>query len=317
MTPTQLAFQFMTLSGGQRILVVFGLMAVGGLIAVLLARPKGLLTRPSYFALTVLLHFGHTLLSFIADLLFPKLGIDYSMAGQVGTTFVLAIVFGFFWIQLAIARGRDLYGRGIAALIAVIPALGWLWLVFGPSRDEPVADYIKLPNVLRGSLAVLVGLAGMVGVYLVNQEEKRRMQPVTDFASQIEGELETMDIEDLEMEPDYGLFIKLIGLEATLQSIAEAESSGTLSEAGNGVLAAHAEGKTLTLVFKIAGLFGPEYVDHEFVNNGFVREQCEDKDYAAIFEAGGTLTFDFRGEEEVALTTVAINQGACDELSAQ
>jgi hypothetical protein len=51
MTPTQLAFQYLTLQPSTRMALIAGLMLAGGLASALFASPKARLGRAPYFAL--------------------------------------------------------------------------------------------------------------------------------------------------------------------------------------------------------------------------------------------------------------------------
>ncbi len=313
MTLNQLALQFMTLGQTQSSLVIFGALLLGGLLGATIGKPKGIMARGSFFALSLLMHFGFKLLVFASRFVLPEIGISFGLVGQLGLIFVLLLLFGFFYGQIAVARGRDLYGRSIAAVIAFIPVIGWLWFIFGPSRDEPVGDYVKLPGLLKGGLAFLVGVACMVGVYFLGKEQRRITQPISDAVAEIEAEIETKGIENLEIEPDFGLYIRVGGLKMTLDSIAEAERSG-IGEEGNPLLSASVEDDTLTFVMSLVDTVDPQSVDLEALNQSLVRDYCEDQLYRPIFEAGGTFTFDFRSEDEAPLTKVSINEEACAAL---
>ncbi len=316
MTLNQLAFQFLALNQTHTSLVVAGAMAIGGLLGATVGRPKGLMARGSFFALSLLLHFSFKLLTYAMRFVLPEFGITLGLLDVLVFSLLLLLLFGYFYGQIAVARARDLYGRSTAAAIAFIPGIGWLWFILGASRDEAVADYIKLPGILKGGLAFLVGVACMVGVYFVRQEEKRQTLPFDDIVAQFEAELETKDLKDLDFEPDYGLYIRASSLEMTLESIAAAEREG-IGKDDSAVLAANAEGKVLTLVLSLAGAENEQGIDYDYLNTGFIRDYCEDPLYMPIFEAGGTMTFDFRGEQDLPLAKVSIHEDACASLATQ
>ncbi len=313
MSLTQLAFQIIQLSPSQFLLLAIGVLALGAVVSMIVARPKGVMRGGSFFGLSLLLHFAYMASSFVMRHALPSFGVHLSITTQIYSVLILVLVFGFFFGQMAVARARDVYGRAIYAYIAFIPLIGWLYFSFAQSQGRPVADEVQLPRVLKGGWAVLLGLACMVGVYLINQA-KDRMQPV-GLPVLTEQELDSLgfdasEIENAEVITDYGLIIQLVGLEGTLQSIAEGEEP-RIFEDGNALLSAEAEGNTLTMVFQLPNGSPADDIDQE----GFSRDYCQDADYLPIYEAGGTLKFEMRNEDKEALATIVVNQDACQAMT--
>ena len=312
MSLSQLAFQIVELQPWKMALLTYGVMVFGAVVGVIVVRPKGVMRGGSFFGLSLLLHFVHKVLSFVMNHAMPSYGVPLSLTAQIFGMLILTFVFGLFFGQLAIARARDIHGRAIFAYIAFIPAIGWLYFCFAESREEPVAEEVKLPQVLKGGWAVLVGLACMLGAYLVGQAKDRLPEPGVRFLTQQEFdslEIDEADLENPDVRIGYGGFIEQVGLEATLRGMALSEVLQTYED-GTAMLSASALGNTLTYRLMVPHVSTADDIDRE----GLSRAYCEDADYHPIYEAGGVLKFEIVGEGKAPVVTIAVNQDVCQTL---
>lgn len=165
----------------------FGLLILGGLLAMITWRSDLTLLRAPYFAYT-----GCVSL-FIAVCSLGWLNIYSAMANQylwllmlitISAYFVGGYVIGI----LAKARSRDINGKSRLALLAFVPLLN-LILLLSPSREPLSLNRLNAPKIFSGYLGVFVallitvtaGAVSAVGAHLVGQITKaHESQPLVD-----------------------------------------------------------------------------------------------------------------------------------------
>ena len=152
----ELAYQYADLSEANPRAVSLAIIAVGAVIAAFVTRSKTELRRAPYFALSGLLFL---LLSGAS--MFTSAFIVQAIVGGIFWVIVAlevlaTIVFGFFLGRVAMARSRDAYGHGRAAVLAFIP-LANLWLLLTPSKTEVSANRVPTIPLLTGGVGVFVG----------------------------------------------------------------------------------------------------------------------------------------------------------------
>jgi hypothetical protein len=158
------AGQYVSQPADYRQLARLGAIIVGAALAGIFHRTNDTMQRAPYFAL-----YGILFLVVTASQ-FAWLGADAAMA--TGFFWVLALsdlavplAAGYAVSVISMARSRDAYGNGLAAILAFIPIL-FLWLIFAPSRAGQSPDSSATKQVLGGWRGVLVGLSCAVGSFV-------------------------------------------------------------------------------------------------------------------------------------------------------
>lgn len=241
---------------------------------------------------------------------------------NVGIELLTYFVFGFFWGRLAIPRARDIFGSAKFAYIAFVPLIGYLWFVFAPGRDHPMvlaktdeerkkAGFFRgepsLPFFLKGSAPILLGFLFLLAGPLISFADRQ-------FTKEIRGFAASFDANDLEnnpdYQPDYALLIKLMGLEAVLASMAEAESE-TEIEPGFTFRQAVAEGKTLSYIYALEGLGQERMEEVQDVAETIGQTFCENEGLAHVYAAGGTIKLVIWGAQDQELAGKVFDQATC------
>lgn len=177
--------------------IAFGLSFVGSIAAfIVYAKSRTHLARAPYFSLTMLL------LVFASAMSFMWLyGFEATAAGTLWTLyaagFLFALISGYFYGMMAIARSRDAFGTGRYAILSYIPLLN-LVLLLKPSKQENSSAQIPVPRVFRGALGVTMGFLFVVlsGVFTaIDTGVTEAMKEEADFETILRPIIQSKGIE--------------------------------------------------------------------------------------------------------------------------
>lgn len=154
------ALQYVSQSEDDLRLISYGLVILGALSAAMTIRGKAELQRAPYFACSALLLFGG------AALQFAWLGSLSAMAGGylwalVSIDVISAVLIGYAFGVIALARSRDAFGHARYAALAFIPLANFV-LLLKQSRNDLSASRIPTIPLLTGGLGVVSGLVALI-----------------------------------------------------------------------------------------------------------------------------------------------------------
>lgn len=171
-----MALQYVNLPEHRITGISYGLVILGAVVAGIVAKSDTELSRAPYFAYCALI----TLLVSAAQIIWLQ-SIPALVGGYLWVLMIVsiaaAVIGGFFYGKIAIARSLDAYGHGRMAVLAFIP-LANFWLLLKPSRK--MLSHNRVPTILlmTGPLGVLSGFAMLMAVAFINvfiEQEANRM----------------------------------------------------------------------------------------------------------------------------------------------
>ena len=284
----ELAYQYADLSEANPRAVSLAIIAVGAVIAAFVTRSKTELRRAPYFALSGLLFL---LLSGAS--MFTSAFIVQAIVGGIFWVIVAlevlaTIVFGFFLGRVAMARSRDAYGHGRAAVLAFIP-LANLWLLLTPSKTEVSANRVPTIPLLTGGVGVFVGfvmLAAGGGLTGYSQMEVERM---------------------IENATSEGVFERVI-LDRVLKEMAAEVATPMIVDDITTLLRMEADGDTIRYVYEISS--DPETLSIS-MRAGLVQQNCTYDALRPVIEAGAIIEHLYLRRDLSEVGTVTITRTIC------
>jgi uncharacterized membrane protein YhaH (DUF805 family) len=284
----ELAYQYASLSEANPQLVSLAIAAVGAVIAAFVTRSTSELRRAPYFAVSGLLFLLFAIVSMFTSAFIVQ-AIVGEMFWVIITLEVLATaVFGFFLGRIAMARSRDAYGHGRAAVLAFIPFANF-WLLLTPSKTEVSANRVPTIPLLTGGLGVLSGFVMLAGGIALNAYSQVEAQRAVESAAA------------------EGVFVEATLDRVLVQMAVEVATPMTVDEVTT-LLRMEADGDTLRYVYEISS--DPEALSIS-MRTGLIQQNCTYDAIRAIIEAGATIEHLYLRRDRSEVGTVTVTRAIC------
>mgnify|MGYP005852828347 CR=1 FL=1 len=293
----EIAYEYVNLSEGSLGALGYGLTILGAVIAGGTNRSNAELARAPYFAFSALILFLMSAIQVVWLQSLPAIAGGYLWV-LMAINIMAAIISGFFFGKIAIARSRDAYGHGWMAVLAFIP-LANLWLLQESSKNAVSTNRVPTIPLMTGGLGVLSGfvmlvMAVVVGVII--EEDTRRLA-------------NNAQTEDASQQAGIDFAIRSDGLEATLRMLAvEAQTPITIDEITTleAIEATETELRR-TYVVDLASFT----VTDDFqarVSDGI----CGHDLFILLLRAGASIREDYIGTDGLAFGTVVVTEQDCE-----
>ncbi|MBV1897710.1 MAG: hypothetical protein KUG70_14710 [Rhodobacteraceae bacterium] len=288
-----IAVQYVNLPEESIRAISYGLVILGAVVAGISRNDNGALRRVPYFAYSGLLY----LVSAASQMIWLE-SFSAMVDGYLWIFFsvdvVVALVVGYFFGVIAMARSRDAYGHGRLAALAFIP-LANFWLLLTPSKNEMNADRTPTIPLLTGGMGVVSGFVMLavgigIGSY-VGVEMNRRLE----------------NIDPSQQSAGLDFLIRTEGIDETLRQMAAEVPSQQIDETTT-LLRVEGDGKTLRYLYEVTAAV---QVLPPSMRTGLIQKNCDFELLRSVLEAGATLEHVYRQRDGSEVGTVTVTRQIC------
>jgi len=274
---------------------------LGAAITAPFNRSRSELQRTPYFFFMIAINFGVALAESIWLLYVPAI-----LGGYVSALLAIglsaAMLSGYLYGRVAMARSRDAYGHSRNAVLAFIP-LANLILLFKRSRIDLSAERVATIRPITGGLGVFVSLLLLVSTLLLYQHLER----------EIERRIDQMSEDPATEQAAFDFAIKANGVDAMLKEIIAHARTPTVINAGLRLERLQADESLLRRTFVVSS---DGFTLTDDLRSAISQEICSTQLFATLLSHGTSVREEYAREDGSEIGSQTVTWSICAAMAA-
>ena len=271
------------------LLIIYGFVVFGALVAGITPPKKFALLRGPYFG------YSGVLFLLIVIVQYIWLGIGPAIVGGyvwvlVSIQIIALVIAGYFLGVINMARSRDAFGHAWFASFGFVPIASFV-LIF--KRSKNINSAIMTGSMFKGGAGILTGVAAIIAGSIISQYQGAQMDqlvlttvrnPTQDMTSILQSQ----------------------GLNETLKQAAFGTQTHLMADKITTMLPLTADGSILRYEYEFAG-----HALQPSLQSLLIQKNCSGPNLGVVIDAGATIVHTYRRPDGSELLSVLIDKKSC------